>query len=518
VTQQGPRAGRASAGTFGGTKRASSRRWIVVGALALPLAWSCNAVLGIQDADEIPGATDTEGGFYGDATGEPDGASEDQQVATDGAPDAPDSASDAGDAGTPACRSDSDCVAPSACYSGHCDPYTRACAFEYCVPSAGACMAAICGAGMKCGPASAHGFRTAQFSAGGALGCGGDAHRCFAAVYPFVFVGTAHGVSAYPVADFTNNAPTGIALSSVTFDPGQLVASGQRLYIFGKVEGPSAPYPLPIAVLDVPTDPTATRLAAVTATLQYPEPDVLAIPSPDAGAFIVFNDAARKFAATILSPPLPDGQAVTLYSSPGLPASESFVAASGDRLVAQSGETFSLEANGGTPHAQNAGAVSVGLPAFLAASPAVSAPDGTVLFSASYEPFSGCIDQPGTVATRVYWVVTDAAGTPSGTNFVETEITGGGCQAGLSTPSSAAIAWIDAKRALFVTRAQISDDTATALVVQRNPGAVVRRLSLGVPLRTSKVAAASADHWAYVLTSDQQGNGMTVTVLDPNCN
>jgi len=90
------------------------------------------------------------------------------------------------------CKDDPDCKPNNTCLQGKCDRTRGVCLYDVC-PS-GTCKVAACDDMTKmCGAAQAIGFHVASFKVGN-IGCGGNKQRCFAAVHPFVFVGTTSGV------------------------------------------------------------------------------------------------------------------------------------------------------------------------------------------------------------------------------------------------------------------------------------------------------------------------------------
>src|SRR5450432_2737983 len=103
--------------------------------------------------------------------------------------------------------------------------------------------------------ATAYNFHAGNFHVSlGSAGCGGGgggARRCFAAVYPFVFIGTTNGVVAYPVDNPTNGTPVSIPVAGLPFFPTFVVTSGTTIYFVGAVAGTGPDYKIPIASLAV---------------------------------------------------------------------------------------------------------------------------------------------------------------------------------------------------------------------------------------------------------------------------
>ncbi|MCL2724512.1 MAG: hypothetical protein FWD69_08755 [Polyangiaceae bacterium] len=202
-------------------------------------------------------------------------------------PGTPDSMVDSGDSNAPSglerkpCTLDTDCPS-TAVLTGRCDlglpwpPSPGTCAYDVCgVQDAGACSArtytdAGCSASIV-----QHSYKAAMFklpSDMGDIGCGGAAspgaaNRCFAAVYPFFFVGTQNGVRAFSAKNALTPDNTGLAtplevpVTGLSFipNPTQIFASGSRVFFIGPMESSTS---MPIGWLDVPVDPLAKELVA----------------------------------------------------------------------------------------------------------------------------------------------------------------------------------------------------------------------------------------------------------------
>ncbi|MCL2778460.1 MAG: hypothetical protein FWD73_10690 [Polyangiaceae bacterium] len=206
------------------------------------------------------------------AEGEGDANEEDTFVSPD-ASDAGDAEPDAVADGGGACTKDQDCNATDKCFltAGRCDVARGSCVYDVCKPPGSTCQASECNADTHtCNPAIAYSYQAASFTVDYEIGCGGtasSASKCFAAVYPFIFVGTANGVLAYPARNPVSPAPASVAVTGLGFQPIQIMASGNRVFFLGKPYSPitaGGPPLVPIAWLDVSTDPFAKELVAHT--------------------------------------------------------------------------------------------------------------------------------------------------------------------------------------------------------------------------------------------------------------
>jgi hypothetical protein len=223
---------------------------------------------------------------------------EEQQVRPE-VPDASDAQASAPDGGTAgaaptACTTDADCVHPGGCHVGTCDVDVGACVYRLCPAAADACLVGRCNTEMsRCEGGARHGFRAGGYALPGvSLGCA-SAQSCVAAIYPFLFVGTAQDVRAYRVDDPGATTPAEVPLGGVAFRPAQLVASGRRLWILSGMTAGAPPYQLTVTAVDVPSDPTTGALTGRATTFLSEYPSVGATPAPEGDLFLVHNDVAR---------------------------------------------------------------------------------------------------------------------------------------------------------------------------------------------------------------------------------
>src|SRR5207247_23718 len=93
------------------------------------------------------------------------------------------------------CGSAADCPPSNACVVARCDDTRKVCVYDQCPAAPGTtCSALACDySTLTCATsATSYGFHAADIKLpAGNVGCNGSATRCFAASYPFVFVGTA---------------------------------------------------------------------------------------------------------------------------------------------------------------------------------------------------------------------------------------------------------------------------------------------------------------------------------------
>lgn len=444
---------------------------------------------------------------------------------------------EAGDAAVEAsnpqeCKSNPDCKSPNGCLTGKCDTSKGKCDYTLCPTTS--CNAAVCDNGTHtCSAPAAYGFHAGTFHVAlGNIGCGGGgagARRCFAAVYPFVFVGTTNGVVAYPVGDPTSAAPPSIPVGGLPFFPSFIVANSlanpPTIYFVGAVAGTGPDYKVPIASLSVPTDPTVTQMTATTVfdTLQVPSVDIV-LPDASGGIYLVRADAAKSYPAARVTAPLKDLDTLAFAPTAGLPANSGVAAASGTRLVTfrqENGATFdtffSLETAAATGSAQNAGEqstlASMGetyAPSYLAQSP-----NGGLLWStASVNTPDGGPNQ--TVSARLAWVLQDQNATKfDATTHVDVQSYG---LTGLGGDLPGPAAWVDDNTAIVISAPQSNTAQSLVQVATRNgTPSIAPNRSFQLAFHPSELAVTASGGFGYVLTPDQTA-GANVHVFGTSCN
>lgn len=435
---------------------------------------------------------------------------------------------DAGDAGVDApnpvgCKADPDCVPTNKCLTGKCNTKNNTCAYQLCQTSA-ACTAAVC-ANNSCSAPSAYSFHAAAFHVAlGNIGCG-NARKCFAAVYPFVFVGTTNGVVAYSVASPTSTSPSSIPVGGLPFLPTWLIASGNTVYFIGSVVGLGPDYKFPIAALTVPQDPTVTSMAATTAFDSLNVPSVEGVFADTAGGiFLMHVDPAKTYPAYRITAPLKDLDTLQFVQSPSVPPSSNILAASGSRLVTLRQENgasyasyFSFENGAGTGSAQNSSEQNVlssmgqtNQPSYLAQSPT----GGLLWTTSSVNVPDGGAAQ--TLTARLSWVLLDEKATSfDATTHVEVSTYNiNGLNGDLPGPA----AWVDDSTAMVISAVPGNTSQSVVQVATRSgTPTIVPSRSFQLAFPPSQLAIASSGGFGYVLTPDQTA-GANVHVFGATCN
>jgi len=422
------------------------------------------------------------------------------------------------------CKMDPDCKSANACLSGKC--INNQCTYTEC--AAQACNAAVCDpVAHTCSAPAAYGFHAGTFHvAQGNIGCGGSAPRCFAAVFPFVFVGTVNGVVAFSVANPTSTSPSPIPVAGLPFFPTFIVASGPTVYFIGTVVGVGPTYDVPIASLSVPTDPTVTEMEATTVFNSLPYPQIDGV-FPDAanGIYLLRADATKSYPATRISAPLTDLATLSFAPAPGVATGASIVAASGSRLVTYRQDNanpwdthFSLETMAATPSAQNAGEQSMlttvgtqtAQPSWIA-----QGPDGGILWVTDAVSVPDGGSSPTYVGARLSWILDDQGGTTfNATTHVDVGVYSTTATNNLAGP----IAWVDSNTAISISAVPTNLNQSLVQVASRNgPPTVEMNKSFQLAWQPNQLAVTASNGFGYVLTPDPT-NGANVHVFDTGCN
>lgn len=469
------------------------------------------------------------------------------------------------------CARDTDCIAPNGCYTPHCDTVVGACTYALCEAKGRTCAMGVCNTDtFACSDPLPYTFRTTSYDVPGVTsGCGADPSACVASAFPFVFVGTRDTVAALRADDLVGTQPSQVPIEGLTVNPAQIVASGRRVWVIGRVQGEAPPYQIAIATIDVPSDPTARVLRATTTLLSYPFPTATGFPAPRGGMYLVHNEAPQGFPAALLQPPLVEGAKVGLANagdagpafdggtppSPGAitmyrvvaPANSTIAASSGTRLVIQRyPSTFNLVTGAGTiaAVAQPDVALSPALASIVSSppnNPAASftqGPDGQVLMGAPVVadpplPECGCSSNG-----RLQWVFANAVATATDVAQVidvnawyNPQLAGSlvchQCPLDyVRTPVR--LAWIDGKTAMTATplSGQAAARAVTDVrVVGRDPvnGYPKRRTqtkateSPNGDFTTDRIALTAASGIGYLVMADAQGNDVSLSIFDPRC-
>lgn len=473
------------------------------------------------DLDESKIQAQIEGGPIGDAP------------QADAPPPVGNDAGDGGPAsGGTTCAKDDDCIVPNACATRRCDLVAKRCVYDVCRPMA--CNASACDPAAKtCAPPAPYKFQVTKFQVGA------PAQR-MVAVYPWLFVQTAVGIVAFNISEPTSATPPKITVSNLGFVPSQMVATANRVFF---MTGPSGPGNLPtstipIAYVDVPANPFATKIEAKGTLATYSRPGnegvamlprendtVLLHSASGAGPTLAYN-------ATIVQPPFVEP--VTFTTTP-LVFQPGFVPAnimSGSRFLMQSYEPnggifqFAIVAGAGSAMPANAGVYS-----FADAGPhgpsqvLAMGPNGSVFWSstsATQPPNNP--DPPSLVrAARAQFLFNEPDGGYDRPSSFDMEaynppVLGAGAQ--IAGP----VALLDPDTALVLLAAKEQPVAQTAVqIAKRVPlgivkdGDVPRRALLSVPLNTFVTATAANGIGYAVANETMPGPNSTVYVFAPDC-
>jgi hypothetical protein len=513
------------------TRRGLAATFCVMGAIA-----GCNLVLGIEEQPARPRLVD----------------------ASDDAP----AVSPASRPAFEACARDVDCVPPNACYTPHCDTVLGACTYALCEAADRTCAAGVCDpATFACSDPIPYGFRSTSYDVNAATsGCGPNPAACVAAVFPFVFIGGRDEVTALLGDDLAGAAPVKVTVTGLTTKPEQVIASGRRLWVLGAVQGTAPPYRLPVATIDVPSDPTVRELVAQTVLATYPFPSARAFPAPNGGLFVALNDPTLGFPAAALQAPLTEGASfglgsatdagafdasardeagsITMYRAAGVPAGSTLVASSGARLVVhRTPSTFNLVDGAGTPSARtlpdqglNAPLVPIGPPTFA------QGPNGAVMMAASV-----AADPPGdcncTTHARLQYVFPNGDATTTDVNqlldpetYTNPQIAGMACHAcapDYYRPRVLAT-WLGPRGALSASPfggPAASRALTEVRYLRRDPLDIdakrrAQTKATETPkgdFATDRVALTSSNGIGYLILADGQGNDVSLSIYDARC-
>jgi hypothetical protein len=443
------------------------------------------------------------------------------------------------------CATDQDCKGATGCLTAKCDVPRKACVFQVCRQPA--CNSAACDLPTsKCSTPKAYKYRAAQFPVGAPIGCGGVANiaRCFAAVYPFVFVGTANGVVAFAANDPQNATPASVPITGLGFLPSQIIASGSRVYFLGTAVATGATSRVPLAWADVPPDPFAAKITATTILAFYNRPagDPLTLfpRGNDTALLVDFNPAAPSLYATApLEPPLIEP--VTLNSSStAFTAGAVPVGVSGSRLIMEVPVTaagvlsfgFVNAAGSATPQTLPDVAIATATPAYPPQSFAPSA-DGAFFWAHSSltVPPSG----PAPVLVRAakgYFLVADGAANFDPAAGIDLDVYPPALPSppaiGAGTPVVGPVAMLDAKTAMVTTAFPANPGAVTnvqfvdrqPLAIRKNDDLTPRKFQITQPI--TQLAAAGSNGLGYVLAYDAApalppASTLSVYVFDPGC-
>jgi hypothetical protein len=430
------------------------------------------------------------------------------------------------DGGT--CASDDECETTHGCLGAKCDLSRWACVFPVCRPAA--CSAAACDTSTRtCGDAGAYGYRAAQFPVAGAIGCGGALGRCFAAVHPFLFVGTTNGVLAYDVSDPRSTSPRAVPITGLGFLPAQIVTSGSRVFFLGTPFGAAEAARVPLAYVDVPPTPFVDAIPVANVLPSWNRPGaepVLLLPGEGDTALLIGLNAAASYPSGRVVPPLIEPLEITATPIP-FPAGSGPVASSGGRLVMNrtvTGTPFFAFVDGAGSTTPQAGAeMTPEGAAPVAASQAFGQSGGAVFWSVAElnvppdSPLPVVID-----AARGYFLVPDGnAGFVASASVLLESYPGDAVGPGAAVAGP--VAMLDGQTALVTTAAPANLGQTNVRFVRRQPLDLVRngddqpRSDL-LALAVGQLAAAGSNGIGYVLAVDPGAPSTpTVYTYDPAC-
>ena len=484
-----------------------------------------------------------------------------------------DASSDVVEAGRPTletCTRDQDCIPPNACYTPHCDTVLRACTYALCEAKDRTCAMGVCDdKTFACADPQAYGFRATSYKlpAVTSSGCGPNPESCVAAAFPFLFVGTRDGVVAFRADDLTGTQANKVLLTDLGIKPQQIIASGRRIWVLGAVQGQAAPYTLPIAAIDVPSDPTVTALRAQTSVLKYPFPSASGFPAPSGGLFVAYNEPAQGFPTALVNAPvagdasfllgsasdagaIDGGEAgapgtLTMYATNVAPGGTTLAASSGARLVVyRAGAVFNLIKAAGTATAAMQADVQLTPPLVAVGAPRFAqSPDGVVAINApvnvdpAVPPLPAQPDCNCYTNERLEWVFPSAAATTTDVGqfldhegYVNPQVPLAACHVCqgeyVRLPSLAT--WIDRRSMLTVAAFGPTSMTRTAADVRligREPGEANPKRRFQTKITDSpsgnfgvdRIALTSSNGIGYLVLADGQGNEFSLSIIDPRC-
>lgn len=447
-------------------------------------------------------------------------------------PDAADGGNGDGGTAVTACAKDDDCVAPNACAKGRCDLLAKRCVYDVCRPMA--CNASACDDATKaCAAPAPYKFNVTKFQVGV------PAQR-MVAVYPFLFVQSAVGIVAFNISNPLASPPPKVTISNLGFVPNQMVATGNRVFFMSGPNGPAniPTSTLPIAYIDVPPDPFATKLDAKGTLATFSRPGnegVVMIPRENDSVLLYSATGGGPqpvYNAAVVEPPFVEPVTFTttplLYQAGVAPLN----VVSGSRFLMQAYDgnagvfVFGLVNNAGSTMPMNGGTYSFADAGPLSPPQAFAmGPGGSVFWAhnALTAPPNQPDPAPLTRAARAQFLFANGAGDYDRPSTFDIEVynaTPLGVGAGTIGPA----ALLDPDTALVLTAARENPGVQTSVqVAKRMPlglvkdGAAARRAVLAVPLGTFAAAAAANGIGYAVANETMPGPNSTVYVFGMDC-
>ncbi len=463
------------------------------------------------------------------------------------------------------CMRDVDCVAPNGCYTPHCDTVLGACTYALCEAKDRTCARGVCNTtSFACSDPLPYGFLATSYEVDGVTsGCGPKPESCVAAAFPFVFIGTRDDVVALRADDLTGKMAVKVPVTGLTTKPQQVIASGRRIWVLGAVEGTVPPYKLPVATIDVPSDPTVTDIVAHTTIMAYSFPSAIGFPAPNGALFIAYDDATQGTPTALVQAPIPDGtilglsnagdagvfeggaptvrSSTSMFRVNGVPPGATIVASSGERVVLyRYPSTFNLVAAAGKATASLQGDLPLNPPLTSLYGPSTTSfaqgPDGTVMMTGivAVDPPADCNCRSD---ARLEYVLPNAIATttdvgelidPEG--WMNPQIPLAMChQCSPNYEGRRFFAtWLDHRTALTAAPASAALGARNVTDVRllgrdpfdANPKRSFTTKPTDMPkgeFGVDRIALTSSNGIGYVVFADGQGNNLRLSIVDPAC-
>ena len=416
------------------------------------------------------------------------------------------------------CTKDDDCATTRGCLKGKCDLSRKTCVYDVCREAA--CKAGACDVDAgTCGASKDYKYQAGQFEIGAPLTVRNGA----VVVYPWLVALTPNGAVAFDVSDPTSGSPRSVPIVGLGFVPSQIVASGNRIYFLTGESGPR----LPIAWIDAPSDPFATKIPVTTVLATYSRSETPSMFARGDDSALLVGPQPSNYASAIAQAPLIEPVSLTatpIVFTPGTgPA-----AVSGSRLLMQSVSGQAIASFGLIEGAGTTAPMNTGMTTFSDAGPISGpqafgqSPEGAVFWAiASLTRAPGDPNNPPqTRAVRGYFLFPDGKGGLNDSLGIDVEVYGGGIGQGANVTGPTAM--LDANTAIVLTAAKENPGSATAVqFVKREPLTVVKsRVVLPVSLGNF-VAAAGSNGIGYAVQNVPAQNASPpnamVYVFDPAC-
>jgi hypothetical protein len=435
-----------------------------------------------------------------------------------------------GDGGSPegggaiACTTDAPCTSTDGCLKGHCDLGRHVCVFDVCRAT---CASGSC-SGNTCGTEAPYTLKVTQIPLGGSV-----VTRGAVAIYPWLFVILPTGLVAFDVSNPANPAPAKTDITNLPFTPTQITAAGNRLWMTGPVPAQAAS--VPIAYLDIPTNPRTTTLAAQAATATIDNGTLgsfFLLPAASAGGNALLAGAGTNFPTAAVNVPFGNPTTLTPVGIPAAPGDVLQGVATGGRVLlgseaASSIVSFHLIEAAGTPNAKSDAVVQMGTTGPVSSGAIAGSNEGAIVWATGNNVTPAPPGPNVVTAAHAGFLVDDAqaaiAAAPPGADL---EIySGETANLPTNTPVVGPPALLDGNTALVTALAHEDPGETSVQFLRRNPlglvkeadGMTVRRVLLPVPVSTI-VATTASDGIAYVVANGiTPPNLATVYVFDVGC-